>query len=325
MAHVGSVHGLSGSSPTDVWAVGYFYDQPQGRYRPLTLHWDGSRSRYVQAPTATRGYNAFNAVAEVAPNDVWAVGYHTPVYYTYEDSPLIEHFDGSKWHVVSSPYRGLGTLAAVAANGPDDVWAVGFRSVNPYGTLIEHWDGTRWTLLDDGHSTDNSVFNSVVVEGPNDVWAGGSTQVGADSVAFAEHWDGSNWTGSVALPGAEYDVFNAVADDGAGGLWGVGWQTPGLGYYQMGQRYDGSDWSMADLPDVGDANNNLYGLASAGNEAWAVGYATGVPRPLIEHFDGATWSIEPNPGQPGGVLYAAQRVGGQIWVAGDSLIMRRSI
>ena len=70
MAHTGTVNGLSGSSPTDVWAVGYFYDQPQGRYRPLTLHWDGSRSTYLVAPTATRGYNAFNSVVEVGTNDI---------------------------------------------------------------------------------------------------------------------------------------------------------------------------------------------------------------------------------------------------------------
>jgi hypothetical protein len=325
VANTGTVNGLSGLSPNDVWAVGYFYDQPQGRYRPLTQHWDGTKSTYIQAPTATRGYNAFNAVVEVAPNDVWAVGYHTPVYYTYEDSPLVEHYDGSKWRIVAAPYRGSGTLTDIAAAGPNDVWAVGYRTVNPYGTLIEHWDGVRWSLLDDGHSRDNSQFWSVVAKGSNDIWAAGSTVHGTRVIAFAEHWNGSSWTESVAQPGRDYDVFNAIADDFAGGLWGVGWETPGLGYYQMGQRFDGSRWSMTALPDVGSPNNNLYGLASAGDQAWAVGYATGVPRPLIEHWDGAQWSIEPNPGRPGAVLYTAQHVGPQIWVAGDGMIMFRTI
>jgi hypothetical protein len=323
LTHWGTVTGLSGISSSDLWAVGYFYDQYQGRYRPLTEHWNGTKFRFISAPTATHGYNAFNAVTEVAPRDVWAVGYHTPVYYTYDWTPLIEHYDGTRWRVVSSPYRNLGTLTAIAAVSATDVWAVGYRTINPYGTLIEHWDGVRWSLLDDGHSADNSQFNGIVVKGPDDVWAGGSTQVGSANVAFAEHWNGSAWTESIARNEQEYDVFNAIADDHAGGLWGAGWQTPGLGYRQMGQHFDGNGWTMDRLPYVGAPNNNLYGVTSLGSQAWQVGYAKA--RPLIEHWNGSRWRVESNPARAGGVLYAIATVGSQIWVGGDSLIMRRDV
>src|SRR5947208_3957057 len=108
--HAGTLTSVSPLAEDDVWAAGYYYDQPQGRYRPLVEHWDGTRFSATVAPTASRGYNAFNGVAAVADDDVWAVGYQTPVYYTYVHAPLIEHFDGRAWRVVPSPYRSEGDL-----------------------------------------------------------------------------------------------------------------------------------------------------------------------------------------------------------------------
>ena len=328
--HFGTLLGISGLSNSELWAVGYFYDQPQGRYRPLAEHWDGRRFHYVAAPTASRGYNAFNAVATIAPDDAWAVGYQAPVYYSYVHSPLIEHWDGSSWRVVSSPFRGEGELTAIAALGADDVWAVGFRSANPYGSLILHWNGAVWSIVNDGHASDNTILRGVVANGPDDIWVGGSTPgPDFDSVAFAEQWDGSSWSPHPASPGegVEYEEFNAIAGSPAGGnFWGVGWESPGLGYFQMAQRYDGSQWIRTDNPDF-PLNNNLYGVAVVGTKAWAVGYGSegGGPLPLIERWDEAGWQVESNPGSGGATLYAITVVGRILWAVGDNLIMVRKM
>jgi hypothetical protein len=324
--HFGTLTGVSGRSSNELWAVGYYYDQLQGRYRPLAEHWDGNRFQQEKAPTASKGYNAFNAVATVAPNNAWAVGYHTPVYYTYVTSPLIEHWDGSNWSVAPSPFRGEGELTAIAAVAPDDIWAVGFRSANPYGSLILHWNGQAWSIVNDGHASDNTFLRGVVAFRSDDIWVAGSTNgVDGQVVAFAEHWDGASWTARPASPGEEYEEFNALAGSSDGHtLWGVGWQSPGLGYFQMAQRFDGSSWSKTHTPDF-PPNNNLYGVASVGQKAWAVGYGSETgPSPLIERWDGSAWRVEPNPAQGIGTLYAITGVGTTLWAVGDNLIMQRS-
>jgi hypothetical protein len=318
--------GVSGSSDTDLWAVGYFYDQPQGRYLPLTQHWNGRRFQYVHAPTASLGYNAFNAVATIAPDDAWAVGYQTPVYYTYVDRPLIEHWDGTSWTVVPSPYRNEAELSGVAAIAANDVWAVGSRSGGAFGSLILHWDGQRWSLVDDGHAADLTALRDVVVNGPKDVWAGGSASgPNGTIVPFAEHWDGTSWTGYPASSNTEYAEFNAIAAGPDGGLWGAGWQSPGLGSYQMTKRLDANGWHALPMPDY-PANNTLYGMASVGPVAWTVGYgSTSGPTPLIERSAGNGWVVEPNPAQGMAILYSITAVGRKLWTVGDSLVMRRGI
>src|SRR5205085_2738007 len=82
--------------------------------------------------------------------------------------------------------RPCGTLSAVAAISPTDVWAVGRSGSRP---LIEHWDGTRWSQVPDGSSHGYWLVGVAAVS-PRDVWA-----VGMDdhSHALVEHWDGTRW------------------------------------------------------------------------------------------------------------------------------------
>jgi len=115
------------------------------------------------------------AVSALTPADAWAVGG------TYTGCcrwrPLIEHWDGATWHIVSSP--GTTSLQGVAALSPRDVWAVGsgletYAPVNG-PTLIEHWNGTQWSIVPSPNpsANDNSLA-SVAALAPNDVWAVGT-------------------------------------------------------------------------------------------------------------------------------------------------------
>jgi hypothetical protein len=324
--HFGTLMALDAVSKRDMWTVGTYYDQPQGRELPLTEHWDGARFTAVEAPAGSDGYNGFQGVAAIAHDDVWAVGYETPVYYTYVRSPLIEHWNGRRWRVVSSPFKGEAELTGVAAISAHDVWAVGFRSANPDGSLILHWDGSTWSIVDDGHATDNTSLRGIVAASSDDIWAGGSTQVGDEVIAFAEHWDGSSWTEHDADPGAEYDEFNAITSDPAdGNLWAVGWQTPGIGYFQMAQRWDGNGWAMQP-PQEWPYNNNLYGVVAARGAVWAVGYGSeSGPRTLVERWDGSRWRVEELPVSGGQRLLAIARVGSSLWAVGENLVLQRPL
>jgi hypothetical protein len=143
------LYGIGGSSPTDLWAVGY-YKTGNEIYESLTIHWDGSNWSEVESPNTTT-YNWFNGITATGSNDVWAVGFE------YEDSgtgishPLTQRWNGSDWSVISNPRLPDGyytNLADVAWLSSTDVVAVGTKSDERgnFDPLVEQWNGAEWTL-----------------------------------------------------------------------------------------------------------------------------------------------------------------------------------
>lgn len=66
------LYDVSGTGPSDVWAVGFWDTGTQ--LRTLTEHWDGTGWTIVSSPNAHTYIDELFGVAAVAPNDVWAVG-----------------------------------------------------------------------------------------------------------------------------------------------------------------------------------------------------------------------------------------------------------
>jgi hypothetical protein len=326
-AGYGTFTAVSGLAKTDLWVVGYLYDQPTGRDLPVARHWDGARFTDVNVPAGSPGYNHLEGVAMLAANDVWAVGYSTPRYYSYIFNPLIEHYDGTSWKVVPSPFQGLGELKAITAISATDVWAVGLRWTNPEGTLILHYDGTKWSTLSDGHADDSATLWGVAAVSASSVYMGGSAFEGGKTVPFTERWNGSAFVEEATLSDSEYNAFNAMAADPSGVVFGVGWKSPDIGYFAFTERYDGSVWKIEPTPDFGPPNSNLYGVVmTSPTRAWAVGYQSGHGiGPVIIVWNGSSWRVDPNPAQTCCTLYGVGRVGSTLWAVGDNLIMQRGI
>src|SRR6266568_2749759 len=105
--------------------------------------------RVVSSPSPGAGGNFLASVAAVSANNIWAVG--LDVNSNGVQQSLVDHWNGTKWSVVSSPSPGtasnsLRALAVVIAN---NIWAVGFFT-NAGGvkqTLVEHWNGTKWKVV----------------------------------------------------------------------------------------------------------------------------------------------------------------------------------
>jgi hypothetical protein len=150
--------------------------------------------------------------------------------------------------------------AEIAAN---DVWAAG-RSRNsnagdpPFQTLIERWNGTSWVAISSPNSGAlSSELWDVAGTSSNDVWAVGDYQLAVTG-------------GSI-------------------------WQT-------LIEHWNGANWSIIPSPNVpSSTGNNILEAVTAlsATNAWAAGeyhptpgsaYAT-----LIEHWDGASWSVVPGP------------------------------
>jgi uncharacterized membrane protein len=74
--------------------------------------------------------------------DCWAVGFSSV---NGNGQPLIEHYAGSSWAIVSSPNPSPGGLNGVTCASAGDCWAVGFSS--PGQPLIEHYAGSSWAIV----------------------------------------------------------------------------------------------------------------------------------------------------------------------------------
>jgi len=139
--------GIAALSPTDIWAVGSFdqYLLPgTSGARTMAQHWDGTEWRIVPTPVIGP-YDRLRGVAAISSSDVWAVGGAWALHGNGPSSNLLEHWDGSRWTVISDTLsrssNASSVRSGVAAAAPGDVWAVG---ANP---LVAHWDGTGWTKV----------------------------------------------------------------------------------------------------------------------------------------------------------------------------------
>jgi hypothetical protein len=119
--------------------------------------------------------NELNGVASVSANDVWAVG-------DTNQQTLIEHWNGHKWSVVSSPNVSgtiTDTLQAAAAVSSIDVWAVGqFTDPNTgtTTTVIEQWNGTTWSVVTNPNpsASDNNLNAAAADPASGQSWAVGA-------------------------------------------------------------------------------------------------------------------------------------------------------
>jgi hypothetical protein len=187
------------------------------------------------------------------------------------------------------------TLAWAAGNVTDGAHA---------GQVIEQWNGTKWSLFPApkfGKKDQANVF-AMTSSSANDVWAIGSlVNLGTGLVSpLFEHWNGTAWTATTGESSNDF-LFGASAD-ATNDAWAVGFNVSDS-ITTSAMHWDGTNWKRVATPNVGEGTNKLNAvLALAPNDVWAVGFSTPVAPPrqaatltLIEHFDGASWTVVPSP------------------------------
>jgi hypothetical protein len=162
--------GVSGVSPSDVWAVGYFNDDT------LTEHWNGQAWTVVPSPnTYYKDLDQLFAVSARTSSDVWAVGSYGNSHFEHT---LVEHWNGHAWKIIPSPQppgNTANTLTGVSATSSSDAWAVGYsvKGDNSRSSFTEHWDGRVWTVIPSANpGTTNELFGTSATS-PSDAWAAG--------------------------------------------------------------------------------------------------------------------------------------------------------
>ncbi len=207
-------------------------------------------------------------MAALSPRDVWAVGSGLETYAPANGPPLIEHWNGTQWSIVTSPNPSANdnSLASVAALAPNDVWAVGnYRSST--GTsccvhlpLIERWDGTAWHIVANPAlpgAIDSTLTTVATIPGTKQLWAVGSVLYDhpASHPALIERWDGTAWH-LVATPALPSDAARSGTLSGVVALsptdaWAVGeYSARNLDRRALIEHWNGTAWQVVSIPDA---------------------------------------------------------------------------
>ncbi len=179
----GQLTGVTALASNNVWAIGTGIGT--NSIQTLIEHWNGSGWSIVSSSGPGQATNMLNGVAAVSANNIWAVGEDSnSVGPSATFAPLIEHWNGSNWSMVTSPQQGTSDmLNGIAVISAGDIWAVGdyrssIDSMGPYFTLIEHWNGTAWSVINSPSpgSLANELVSLARVPAMRSVWAVGFTQ-----------------------------------------------------------------------------------------------------------------------------------------------------
>lgn len=253
----------------------------------------------VSSPGFIIGYSVpeLSDISAASASDAWIVG------------SVAWHWNGSRWRSFALPaVPGDSNLASVVALGPDDAWAVGFRSapsdrIVATHPLVEHWDGTRWDVIP-MPLPGAGALNSVSADGPDDVWAAGWSIPAGTSIDKSEtamrplvaHWNGRSWQ-FIHLPAPGSVGLSQVVALAPNDVWVAG---PGL--YSNGtpivRRWDGARWESVRAP-FGPRDGSFRLTATSASDAWAVGgqEVDGHVETLAAHWNGHTWMIARTPTQ----------------------------
>src|SRR5262249_1573819 len=117
-------------------------------------------------------------------------------------------------------------------------------------------------------------------------------------------WDGTSWTVVPTPDVGSNSSLLSVAATSASSAWAVGRAPSAAGRgITLIEHWDGTSWSVVPSPSpgTGDADPLASVAATSASNAWAVGStrdASGATRPLIERWDGTSWTVVPsaNPG-----------------------------
>jgi len=297
----------------------------------------------VKSPNPLPGRHILSAVAAISTHDAWAVGDSKAAGIGSPFQALIEHWNGASWNVVKSPNPGsdVNILRGVTAISANDVWAVGSYISGgisgPTRTLIEHWNGASWSVVESpSPGAHGNALGGVSAISANDVWAvgGSDTFQGQNDVSqtLIEHWNGRNWSVVQSPNLGKGDALRGVSAISANDVWTVGFNagSSDTSTQVLIEHWNGVRWSLVTSPGPGESGGLSGVSAISANDVWAVGYTSVLQRtaggksntvwkPLIEHWNGRSWSVVQSPLlTDGGILSgAAAALANYVWAVGN--------
>ena len=217
----------------------------------------------------------------------------------------------SRWRVVPTASNvQYGNLAAVSCPAPNACVAVGTQDAAGTNVkLIQRWDGKRWVAQRSPtpHGARSSHLSAVHCQSSSSCIAVGQYSTATVTKTLALHWSNNRWTRTkTPNPVAAVSGLSGLSCTSPTSCIAVGGYFVSAGnwssHYSLAEHWNGTDWTIVPTPDVPDAYDSvLTGVACAApTDCFAVGYShtTLGTRPLVQRWDGTSWSIIPSPNPP---------------------------
>lgn len=266
---------------------------------------------------ADRSIEAAPTVSEAPPqhltgiscpnaSDCTAVGYYKDTVnggYIFE-SPLVEHWDGTAWQVVTSPKPPppavFSRLEDVSCTSAMSCIAVGYsQTFTGFVTLVMRWNGTAWSVVPSPNATGfaRNYLYGVSCSSSIDCWAVGKSAYTAEEEAAGKtqrlllmRWNGSSWT-ITNLENAAWNQLKSVSCVSATFCMAVSGGTE-----RWAARWNGTTWSSVNTANmVGSPTMTLSGIScTAATACTAVGSYTlnGRTAPLVQRWNGSGFSVQ---------------------------------
>ena len=236
-------------------------------------------------------------------------------YETHSDNTLgvVEHWNGRKWSIQAVPPPPGGSqvsLYAVSCTSPTSCTAVGSYVVDrslKTATLVDYWNGSAWTIQASPDPSSVSELDGVSCPSATSCTAVGSYGNPSSATVenfLAEHWNGRTWTQQVdrGRAGSSYDNLTAVSCTSSTSCMAVGdFQNSSGNALTLAEHWNGSTWTIQPTPNPkGQGAAPYFGGVSctSSTSCIAVGSYFGSNLDsftLAEHWNGATWAIQPTP------------------------------
>ncbi len=145
-----------------------------------------------------------------------------------------------------------------------------------------------------------STLSAIAIVAAQDIWAVGVTSSASGNQPLIEHWNGVAW--SIVTVPAIAGQLHSVSAVGPNDVWAVGsYNVPNFTSTLI-EHWNGTRWSIVSSPNPINPINILNSVVTISqNNVWAAGDYTNSPAPsaeytpLIEHWNGASWSIVNSP------------------------------
>jgi sugar lactone lactonase YvrE len=296
----------------------------QQPYAPLAEVWNGKEGRWAaqsaQVPGAQEAH--LSGVSCTSTTACTAVGEYALVGAT-PATPLAERWNGTAWSIQTVPHPSGATetaLSGVSCSSASECMAVGWTksssgTISPFAAL---WANGTWTERTPESPVEGgavTALSGVSCSSGSFCLAVGRTKGESSSEAgFAERWSGSGWK-IVSPPtpaGAEHAALAGVSCTSLAACTAVGRYTGTHGGSSEAyrgswiERWNGEaqGWSEQAYQRPGASRDELTSVSCATPESCTAAgkyYETtkGYPVALVEQWNGASWSVQPTPTDPG--------------------------
>ena len=216
---------------------------------------------------------------------------------------LVEHWNGSNWGTLPSPNPSTNaSFSAVTCPSVKSCFAVGsYTAAGVSLTLVEHWNGSSWSVQSSPNPSSSlgAGLNGIACGSLRSCFAVGVFATATEPLrTLVLHWNGTQWGTLPSVNPTSSSVLNNIACPSVRSCFAVGNYTQGATPRPFVEHWNGTVWgTLPSLSPNGSTGATFTNVACpAVRSCFAVGsYSTAsAHRNLVEHYNGAAWSLQPN-------------------------------